>query len=179
MISKQYDKFNIWAGEPIKADSRYIPEDPLNEFNEFEMGLKWYCCEHNHYIILEVGDLKVDNIQLFPHVLSALEAGLLKYSKECKQGQKLYFDFSEDKSLLATRDKDAMICQLYGKTYQVKYSEFIKKFNSFFDGVLIAAIQKNYINADDAKKEIGWNPQSSKTLELKKFSSTSLFDENY
>ena len=155
---KKNDKFNLKIGKPVKADSRYIPEDPLNEFNEFEMGLKWYCYENNHYIILEIGDLKIDDIQLFPHVLSDLEAGLLKYSQEFQQGQKLYFNFSEDKSLLATRDKDKIICRLYSKTYEVKYSEFVRKFNGFFDSVLNTAIEKGYIKAEDAKKEIGWNP---------------------
>lgn len=72
-----------------------------------------------------------------------------------------------------------MYCELENKIYQLEYSKCIKNLRDFVDIFFNTAIKKGYFKAEDAQKELGWNPQSSKILELKKFSSTSLFGENY
>lgn len=179
MFFRKYDKFDIRIGKPVKVQTDPSPDDPLDEFTEVEMGLKWFCRDYNHYIVIEIAELKIDDLDLYPDVLSILEDGLVKYVAEPTIKKDRYNYIREDVTLILTHKNDKMVCQLRDQTYKVKYSNCIKKLRSFVDGIFNTAIKKGYFKAEDANQVFGWKPQSSITFEMEKFSGKSLFDEDY
>lgn len=168
MFFNRYDKFDISTGKPVKVQITSSPHDTLDEFTKFEMGLKWFCHDYNHHILLEVGERIDDELLLFPHFLASLETGFVKYITEPTPEEIQYVGFDLI-GFSFTYKKDKISFGLKGKKYQVSSSKCLKKLRNFVDGIFNTAIKKGYFKAEDAQKNLGWKPQSNKTLELEKF----------
>ncbi|AFY55186.1 hypothetical protein Riv7116_2680 [Rivularia sp. PCC 7116] len=54
-----YQNFNIQLQEPIKYDFYDYLEDELNEYTNFEIGLKRFCFNNNRNVLLEIGDERI------------------------------------------------------------------------------------------------------------------------
>lgn len=165
VFSKRYDKFSLRIGKPVEENIKKRiddpPDDPLGEYNEFEMGLQRFCYEQNHYVILEVGDQKVNNLAFHRSVISPLGYGVEKVIAQIESGQKGYvsFDdtvFGDGVSLGLTPQGNQMICELNKRTYKLDRSECIQNLKTFFTRVLKMAIEQGYVKAREAEKEFGW-----------------------
>ena len=166
MFFKKYDKFDIQIGKPVdeninKQIDAEPPNDPLNEFDEFEMGLKLFCYEQNHYVILELGNQRINDLVFHRSVISPLGSGIEKVIAKLESGRKGSVTFGEtvygrSKWLELTPKKDKIICELDDSVYTLKYSKCIQKLKTFFIEVLKMAIAQGYIDLKEAEKEFGW-----------------------
>ena len=165
MFSSKYDEFELKIGKPvedyIKKQIDDPPDDLLNEYNEFEMGLQRFCYEQNHYVVLEVGDRRIDNLAFHRSIISPLEHGIEKVIARLETGQKDYVSFDDtvfggEVNLGLTPEKNQMICELNKQTYKLNRSKCLQKLKTFFIEVLKMAIAQGYIKAEDVEKEMGW-----------------------
>lgn len=161
-------------GNPVEVQITASPHDYLNEFTEFETGLKWFCHDYNHHILIEIGEQISNELLLFPHFLASLETGFLEYIAKPIPGEIQYFDYDlVGFSLIYYEDK--VVFGLKEKKYEINPFNCIKKLRNFTDGIFNTAIEKGYFTAEDVKERFDWKPQSSIVLKLEKFSGTSPF----
>lgn len=167
-MSSENQAFNIQLGQSATKQLYDPPDDPLNEFTEFEMGLKRFCFDYNCHILLKLGDDRIEYLYLYHDILDALEIGLIKQISVLSGRKKVSVDFADTLTLkfIPVEDREKIIGKLERigsseeKSYLLNLSQVLKALNRFVDEILAMAIEKGYITAADAQKELGWQPQT-------------------
>lgn len=160
---KNIDKFNILIKDVV-TDSFYAPpKDELDEFSAFEMGLKSFFFNYNHYINLKIGCLS-KTIYLYYDVLDAIENGLCSDILELAKGKKIVINFND---FLLYMNPDLELGTIDSKlesigvkeTYQAILSLFdtLENIHFFIDSIFSYAVEKDYLNQDDIFKYLRWN----------------------
>lgn len=159
---KDVEQFNIQIQEKIKDDFYLPPEDELNEFSAFEMGLKRFCFEHNRRILIELGDEKIQ-LHLYHDILDALEEGWSMKMSKLSAGSKVIIDFNDFiLRITPTLDENLAACEFTtfgtGKHNYctLSLSQLSDKMRIFTDEILGMAVREGYINSEDIAEYLGW-----------------------
>lgn len=70
------------------------PDDPLGELSAFELGLRKFCYEYDHKVIVEIGVTKF-NVFLDPDICMLLEDRFCEDIAELEQGKTIRLEFAE------------------------------------------------------------------------------------
>jgi hypothetical protein len=158
-------KFKMELGELINDPFYLPPEDPLNEFSDFEMGLKRFCFENNCCISLKIDDELIQDLDLYHDVLDFVENGLIKDLSNLSVGKSVLIGLTDTLSLTLTPMEDRVDCKFERigrpeeKYYVLNLSQVLKTLSRLVDEILNMAIAKGYITAADAQTELGWQPK--------------------
>ncbi len=154
--------FDIQIQSPVKEDWYDPPSDPLNEYTDFEIGLKKFCFEHNRYVLLEIGNQQV-KLHLYHDILDALENNWGKRLFQLAAGKEIWIAFNYlILKLLPNPSKNEVTCQVNflgestSESYTILLDKFIEKMSNLIDEILKTAIQEDYINTEDIEKYLGW-----------------------
>ena len=93
-----YVNFKIRLKEPDLFNDAEPPEDPLGELTHFQLGIRRFCFECNHVVVLEIGAEKFQ-VFLDPDICMILESGLPEQINQLSQGQQIQIDFFESMCL--------------------------------------------------------------------------------
>jgi len=151
-----YQNFNIQLKELNKDNLYDAPQDELNEYTDFEIGLKRFCFDNNRNVLLEIGDEKIV-LHLYHDILDALEDRWREQISKLATANKVNITFGSDLNLIfhPIQNKDQVICEYTflgtGEYYSciLRLSLVFKIMNSFVNKVFHMAIQQDYITAED------------------------------
>jgi hypothetical protein len=88
------EQFKIRLAERNLENFAPPPDDPLGELSAFELGLRKFCYEYDHKVIVEVGEIKF-NVFLDPDICMLLEDRYCENIAELEQGKNMRLDFPE------------------------------------------------------------------------------------
>ncbi|MEM6752221.1 MAG: hypothetical protein AAF630_04445 [Cyanobacteria bacterium P01_C01_bin.38] len=150
-----YLNFNIQLQDLRKNNFYDAPKDELNEYTDFEIGLKRYCFYNNRNVLLEIGDEKVI-LHLYHDILDALEDRWHEQITQVATGNKANITFGSYLDLIfyPIQDKDEVICEytFLGtgkyKSCNLRLSQVVKIMNSFVNKIFNMAMQQDYITAE-------------------------------
>jgi hypothetical protein len=160
---KNKSDFYIKKEESIHDNFYQYPEDELNEFSEFEMGLKRFCFDHNCSISIQIDNEKFD-LHLYHDFLDALEDKLCEKVLSLQAGNSgnimfgdyLYLSCQPIKELNEIDCKFIMVGTGKSKIYSLCLSDFLEKLYCFINEILEIAVQENYIHRKDIHEYLGW-----------------------
>ena len=132
-------------------------EDPLGELSAFELGMRRFCFEYNHRVLLELGN---ETIQIFfdPDICIILEDDLPKQIAELSQGQPIEILLAESCQMIIKLVPwgNKVICQLreFGRSHHQKRFELDKQqvlgaLKNFLDNMMEMAVEGGYIAPED------------------------------
>jgi hypothetical protein len=156
--------FNMQLEKPVTKQLYDPPDDPLNEFTEFEMGLKRFCFDYNRHVLLEIDGAQIEDLYLYHDILDALEVGLIKQISVLSVRKNVFIDFADTLTLrfIPVEDEEKIICKLerigssQENSYLLNLSQVLTTLSRLVDEILNMAIAKGYITAADAQTELGW-----------------------
>ncbi len=159
-----YQSFNLQLQEFIKDYFYDYPEDELNEYTDFEIGLKRFCFNNNRNILLEIGDKKII-LYLYHDILDALEDRWHEQIIKLSVGDRIYICFGSylDLTFHPIQNKDEVICEytFLGtgkyKSCNLCLSQVVKIMNSFVNKIFNIAIQQGYITTEDFAEFVSIN----------------------
>jgi hypothetical protein len=88
------EQFKIRLAERNLENFAPPPDDPLGELSAFELGLRKFCYEYDHKVIVEIGETKF-NVFLDPDICMLLEDRFCENIAELEQGKTMRLDFAE------------------------------------------------------------------------------------
>lgn len=88
------EQFKIRLAERILENFVDPPDDPLGELSPFELGLRMFCYEYDHKVIVEIGKTKF-NVFLEPDICMLLEDRFPEQIGELEQGKTIRLEFAE------------------------------------------------------------------------------------
>ena len=150
------ERFNIQFDKPWTAGGFTPPEDPLGELSDFEMGLRRFCFQHNHYISIEIVD-ETEYVLLFPDICLILDELPMKIS-ELSRGKTIQLPFPEsamDIEFVPIGNK--IICTLHQFGYEMKRKHFqldrtqvLGVLRQFLGKLVQLAVDGEYISLEQA-----------------------------
>jgi hypothetical protein len=165
---KNVERVRFHTLETIKDDFYLRPEDELDEFSEFEMSLKLFCFEHNHSVLIELGDQKIQ-LHLYHDILDALEQQWCSKILELSAGSKasiIFNDFSLKITPIIEQNLAACEFKTFGTEKDhcctVYLSDILETMHTFIDEVLGMAVKEGYINEEDIAQHLGWQLNSDR-----------------
>ena len=93
------EQFKIRLGERNLENFADPPDDPLGELSDFELGLRMFCYEYDHKVIVEIGETKF-NVFLEPDICMLLEDRFPEQVGELEQGKMIRLEFAESCCLI-------------------------------------------------------------------------------
>ena len=88
------EQFKIRLAERNLENLADPPDDPLGELSQFELGLRMFCYEYDHKVIVEIGETKF-NVFLDPDICMILEDRFPQQIGELEQDKTIRLDFVE------------------------------------------------------------------------------------
>jgi hypothetical protein len=88
------EQFKIRLAERNLENFAPPPDDPLGELSAFELGLRKFCYEYDHKVIIGIGETKF-NVFLDPDICMLLEDRFCENIAELEQGKTIRLDFAE------------------------------------------------------------------------------------
>jgi hypothetical protein len=88
------EKFKIRLAERNLENFADPPDDPLVELSEFELGLRIFCYQYDHKVIVEIGKTKF-NVFFDPDICMLLEDRFAQHIGDLEQGKTIRLDFVE------------------------------------------------------------------------------------
>jgi len=156
------NNFKLQIQEPIKEELYNYPGNSLDEYTDFEMGLKGFCFEHNCYVLLEVGNEQI-KLHLYHDILDALEDRWCRQILELSSDNKISIGFVDlILDFIPIKDKNEVTCEFgfigTGKiqSYRLCLSQVLEEMSTFINKVLGMAVKKGYISTEDIDKYLGW-----------------------
>jgi hypothetical protein len=150
------DSFEIKIGESCSSENYGPPDDPLCELTPLELGLRRFCYDQNHRVLIRIGDQQFD-VFLFPDI-SLLICRLPDKLRDLAHGATTELEFPESMVNLELSPKNgytACTIHWFGprkecKQFTLDPHSTIEVLHQFLEGVLSAAISAGYITAEDA-----------------------------
>ncbi len=134
------------------------PEDPLGELSKFEFGLRRFCYECNHRVVVGIGKIEFP-VFFDPDICILLEDGFPEKIGQLEQGQTIRIDFVEsyEITVILTPEGELLNCQLLegfkGQNNQYEYKlnkeDTLEKLRIFLFQIMGLAFQENYIDLED------------------------------
>ncbi|TAE59919.1 MAG: hypothetical protein EAZ87_07890 [Nostocales cyanobacterium] len=88
------EQFKIRLGERNLENFADPPDDPLGELSQFELGLRKFCYEYDHKVIVEIGETKF-NVFFDPDICMLLEERLAEHIGDLQRSKTIRLDFVE------------------------------------------------------------------------------------
>jgi len=150
-------KFTLQLEEPWTWEGLAPPDDPLGELSDFEMGLRRFCFECNHKVLIEFPDER-RYVFLEPDIILILET-LPKQISELSKGKKIEIDFPESYmyiEFMPVGDKIRCTLTKFGsnpkqKHFELDQTQVLRVFRNFLDELIEKAVLGGYITS--AEKE--------------------------
>lgn len=150
--------FYFKLADRILEDYSLPPEDPLGELSKFELGLRRFCYERNHRVVVEIGEIEF-TVFFDPDICILLEDGFPEKIGKLEQGQTIRIDFVEsyEITVILTPESELLNCQILegfkGKNNQYEYQldkeDTLGKLRMFLFQTMGLAFHENYIDLDD------------------------------
>jgi hypothetical protein len=96
---KNIELFKIRLAEGNLENFVDPPDDPLGELSDFELGLRMFCYEYDHKVIVEIGETKF-NVFLEPDICMLLEDRFCENIAKLEQGKTILLEFAESCCLI-------------------------------------------------------------------------------
>jgi hypothetical protein len=149
--------FNIKLDEPCELELYSRPEDPLGEFSPFEMGLRLFCFEQNHRVLIEISNEK-KYVFLDPDICSVIET-LPEDISNLSRGETVEIVFSEVMTLINFAPIDEkVVCTLrtFGyshdaKSFECSLTQVIEALSHFVNELISLAVTGGYIRQEEAE----------------------------
>jgi hypothetical protein len=149
--------FNIKLDEPCESELGSRPQDQLDEFSPFEMGLRLFCFEQNHEVLIEIGNEK-KYVFLYPDICSVIEE-LPKQISNLSRGETVEIIFSEVmKSIDFVPIDEKVVCTLrtFGysldaKSFECGLRQVIEALSHFVNEMIQLAVTRGYISQEEAE----------------------------
>ena len=95
----KYQQFKIRLGERNLENFADPPDDPLGELSPFELGVRKFCYEYDHKVIVEIGETKF-SVFFEPDICIFLEDQFPEKIGDLQRDKTIRFDFVESYCLL-------------------------------------------------------------------------------
>jgi len=150
------DEFTIRIGDPISAPELLPPEDPLGELSPLQMGLKRFCFERNHVVVINMGDDAL-RVSLYPDVCLLLD-WLPARLAELRAGRRAVLELPESMMAIELMPEDHSVHGVWRKfgysremkSWRFDRSTVIDALDQFFRELLRRAVEAGYVTAEDA-----------------------------
>ncbi|MGI0479739.1 hypothetical protein ACN4EE_03005 [Geminocystis sp. CENA526] len=93
------EQFKIRLAERNLENFAPPPDDPLGELSPFELGLRKFCYEYDHKVIVAVGKTKF-NVFFDPDICMLLEDRFCEDIAELEQGKTIRLEFAESYAII-------------------------------------------------------------------------------
>ncbi|MBD2778879.1 hypothetical protein [Iningainema tapete] len=151
-------KFTFQLEEPWTWEGLAPPDDPLGELSDFQMGLRRFCFERNHKVLIEFGD-EIRYVFLDPDIILLLES-LPSQLSELLKGKKIEIDFPEsyfDIKFVPVDNKISCTLQEFGYSTKQKLLEFaqtqvLEVLRNFLNEVMGKAVDGGYITSEEKEE---------------------------
>jgi hypothetical protein len=148
--------FNIKLDERRESELDSRPEDRLDEFSPFEMGLRLFCFEQNHRVLIEIGNEK-RYVSLYPDICSVIEE-LPEQIANLSRGETVEIIFSEVmRSIDFAPIDEKVVCTLrtFGysqdaKSFECSLTQVTEALSNFVNELIQSAVTGGYISREDA-----------------------------
>ncbi len=156
------NQFKIRLAERNLENFAVPPDDPLGELSDFELGLRRFCYQYDHKVIVEVGDTSF-NVFLDPDICMLLEDRFPEKIGDLEQGKAMRLDFAESYhiTIIFTPFEEKLNCQLrdFGYAndehkYVLNKQQVLNELKRFLIEVMELAVNKGYISLEDKDKFI-------------------------
>ncbi len=154
-------KFNFKLGERFLEEWADPPEDPLGELSHFEMGWRCFCFEHNHKVLIEIGDAQKE-VFLDPDICMMIESNFPEEIAKLSQGKPIEIDFGEswftimllpiDNKINCTWIKFGTSC--WEKQFECDRAQVLDALRGFLTEVMQLAVDKGFITAEEKEEFI-------------------------
>jgi hypothetical protein len=149
--------FNIKLDKPHKSAWDVRPQDQLGEFSPFEMGLKLFCFEQNHEVLIEIGNEK-RYVYLHPDISSEIDI-LPDDISQLSRGEPVEIVFAEiGMSVDFVPIDEKVICKLcrFGysldvKSFECDLTQVVEALCQFLNELIQLAVSGGYISQEDAE----------------------------
>lgn len=148
-------KFTLQLEEPWTWEGLAPPDDPLGELSDFEMGLRRFCFECNHKILIEFGEEK-RYVFLDPDIILILDSLPILVS-ELSVGKKIEIDFPESYmyiKFVPVGSKIRCILNKFGsdpkqQNFELDKTQVLGVLRRFLDELIEKAVVGDYIRPKD------------------------------
>lgn len=156
------EQFKIRLTERILENFVDPPDDPLGELSAFELGLRRFCYEYDHKVIVEVGETKF-NVFLEPDICTLLEDRFPEQIRELEQGKIIHLDFAESYRIIVKFAPIGEEIKCYLREFGYSTDERIVMLNKqqvldelrrFLTELMEVAVNLNYITLEDKNEFI-------------------------
>ncbi|MDM9385459.1 hypothetical protein QUB80_32920 [Chlorogloeopsis sp. ULAP01] len=151
-------KFTLKLEEPWTWEGLAPPEDPLRELSDLEIGLRRFCFECNHKVLLEIGNEK-KYIFLDPDIILILDS-LPQQVSELSLDKKIELDFPESYmyvEFVPTTDNISCTLTKFGskpqqKSFELNKTQVIRELKLFLEQIIDKAVDGGYITFADKEE---------------------------
>lgn len=156
------EQFKIKLAERILENFVDPPDDPLGELSAFELGLRKFCYEYDHKVIVEIGKTKF-NVFLEPDICMLLEDRFPEQIGELEHGKTIYLEFAESYRIIIKFVPIGEEIKCYLREFGYSNNERIVMLNKeqvldelrrFLTQLMELALNLNYIILEDKNEFI-------------------------
>ena len=155
------DQFKIRLAEGNLEKFAEQPDDPLGELSDWELGLRRFCYEYDHKVIVEVGETRF-NVFLDPDICMLLEDRFPEQIGELERGKTIRLDFAESYhiTIIFTPVEDKVNCLLreFYDSHEVYYvlnkQQVLDELKLFLTELMEIAVNMGYISLEDKEEFI-------------------------
>lgn len=150
-------KFDIKLDQPWEAYSA-PPADPLGELTHLEMGLWQFCYEHNHRVLIQIGE--EERFVFLDYDFSLILPEFPNIIHELSSGRNSELDFSESYFYIkfeASNNKVKCSLNDFGskvKTQKFEFaqSQILEVLKLFLDEIVRLVVAGGYIQSEAARE---------------------------
>lgn len=148
------------------------PDDPLGELSDFELGLRKFCYEYDHKVIIEIGETKF-NVFFEPDICILLEELFPEKIAELEQGRTIYLEFVESSRMFMKISpvNNEIKCYLkecwYSKEKRLvmlNKQQVLDELKRFLNELMELAVHLGYISLEDKNEFVKPAFSDSKAL---------------
>ncbi len=156
------NKFKIRLVERNLDNFATPPDDPLDELSPFELGLRKFCYEYDHKVIIEVGKTKF-NVFFDPDICMLLEDRFCENIVELENGKIIRLDFFESYGMIIkfVPVGDKIQCYLREidhsnneKIVMLNKQQVLDELRRFLNQLMELAVNLGYISLEDKNEFI-------------------------
>lgn len=154
------EQFKIRLAERNLENFAPPPDDPLGELSPFELGLRKFCYEYDHKVIVAIGETKF-NVFLDPDICMLLEDRFPEKIADLEQGKTIDLEFVESSRMFIKflPVNNEIKCYLKECWYSkekilviLNKQQVLDELKRFLNELMELAVNLGYINLEDKNK---------------------------
>lgn len=155
------EQFKIRLAERNLENFASPPDDPLGELSAFALGLRKFCYEYDHKVIVEIGEIKF-NVFLDPDICILLEDRFCENIADLAKGKTIHLDFVESHWIMIKLIPVAKEVQCYlrefgnsdEKLFMLDKQQVLDELRGFLTHLMELIVSLNYISLEDKNEFI-------------------------